>query len=176
MRRAIAYHQPRDWSGCHQATLTLIFDDRHKRRIRLHDDDGNPFLLDLPHATRLDDGGGLLLEDGSFIRVCAAVEKVIDIQCQSPVHCAKVAWHIGNRHAPVQVLGDNRLRIAADHVLGQMLEGLGANLSVVEAPFAPEGGAYSGGHSHAGKSEHSHGHEHSHSHDQSHGHEHGHSH
>jgi urease accessory protein len=166
MRRAIKYFQPQAWPGSHQATLTLIFDDRHKRRIRLYDDDGLPFLLDLPHATRLDDGGGLELEGGGFIRVCAAVEKVIDIQCQSPSHCAKVAWHIGNRHAAVQVLGDNRLRIAADHVLGQMLEGLGATLNEIEAPFAPEGGAYSGGHSHAS------GDEHGHSHEQGHGHSH----
>jgi urease accessory protein len=166
MKRAIKYYPSQHWSGRSETTLTLIYDDRHKRRMRLFDDDGNPFLLDLPHATRLDDGGGLELEDGSFIRVCAAVEAVIDIQCQSSIHCAKVAWHIGNRHAAVQVLEGNRLRIAADHVLGKMLEGLGTTLLATEAPFAPEGGAYSGGHSHANINEHNHnhGHEHGHSH------------
>ena len=166
MRRANKYHQPHAWQGSHSTTLTLIYDDRHKRRIRLNDDNGESFLLDLPHATRLDDGGALELEDGSLIRICAAVEDVIDISCQSPVHTAKIAWHVGNRHAPVQVLDDTHLRIAADHVLGQMLEGLGAQLVPKHAPFAPEGGAYSAGHGH------SHNHDHDHKHEHKHGHEH----
>ena len=169
MRRAIQYYLPHTWKGCHSATLTLIYDDRHKRRIRLNDDSGESFLLDLPHATRLDDGGALQLEDGSFIKICAAVEDVIDITCQSPLHTAKVAWHVGNRHAPVQVLDETHLRIAADHVLGQMLEGLGAKLTPNQAPFAPEGGAYSGGHGHS-HGDHSHNHDHKHEHQHEHAH------
>lgn len=153
MRRTNKYHHPGHWQGEVVATLTLPYADRHRRRIRLNDDNGEPFLLDLAHATRLDDGGGLKLENGEFIRLCAAVEAVTDIQCRSALHSAQVAWHIGNRHAPVQVLEDGRLRILSDHVLAQMLIGLGAELNETEAPFAPEGGAYSGGHQH----EHSHG-------------------
>jgi len=152
MERAITYHHPGHWQGQTVANLTLPYADRHRRRIRLQHDAGEAFLLDLPHATRLDDGGGLELESGVYIRVCAAVEAVTDITCHSAVHAAKVAWHIGNRHAPVQVLEDGRLRILSDHVLSDMLLGLGAELTDTEAPFAPEGGAYNGGHKH----EHSH--------------------
>lgn len=152
MRRAHHYCHPGHWQGEAVAKLTLPYADRHRRRIRLQDDAGEPFLLDLPHATRLDDGGGLKLETGAYIRVCAAVEAVTDIQCRSSVHTAKVAWHIGNRHAPVQVLEDGRLRILSDHVLSDMLVGLGAELTDTQAPFIPEGGAYTSGHQH----EHSH--------------------
>jgi urease accessory protein len=152
MRRAEKYYHPGHWTGAAVATLTLPYADRHRRRILLKDDSGEPFLLDLPHATRLDHGGGLEVEPGRFIKVCAAIEDVTDICCQSAVHTAQVAWHIGNRHAPLQVLEDGRLRIVSDHVLGQMLEGLGAHLQAARAPFAPEGGAYKNGHQY----EHSH--------------------
>lgn len=148
MRRAEKYHYPGHWQGETIATLTLPYADRHRRRIRLIDDKGESFLLNLAHATRFDDGGGLELSDGKFIRICAAVEAVTDIKCRSAVHTAQVAWHIGNRHAPVQVLEDGRLRILSDHVLAQMLVGLGTELDETEAPFAPEGGAYSGGDQH----------------------------
>ena len=134
MRRANKYYRPGHWQGELLATLTLPYADRHRRRIRLNDDSGESFLLDLPHATRLDDGGGLELVGGGFIKVCAAEEAVLDIVCRSTVHTAQVAWHIGNRHAPVQVLEDGRLRIINDHVLGQMLGGLGAELSRAPIP------------------------------------------
>ena len=152
MRRVTNYHYPGHWQGEVVATLTLPYADRHRRRIRLNDDSGESFMLDLPHATRFDEGGGLELAGGGFIKVCAAEEEVIDITCRSTIHAAQVAWHIGNRHAPVQLLQDGRLRIVSDHVLMQMLEGLGAQLQQIKAPFDPERGAYSGGHQH----EHSH--------------------
>jgi len=152
MRRAVKYHQPGCWQDETSATLTLPYADRQRRRIRLNDDSGQPFLLDLPHATRLDDGGGLELDNGKFIRVCAAIEAVLEISCHSPLHRVRVAWHIGNRHAPLQVLEDGRLRIISDHVLGRMLKGLGVQLQPTQAPFSPEGGAYNRGHQH----EHSH--------------------
>lgn len=126
-------------------TLTLPYADRHRRRIQLQDDGGEPFLLALPHAVRLNDGGGLKLDTGEFIEVRAAIEAVTDIVCQSVVHTAQVAWHVGNRHAPVQVLPDSRLRILSDHVLHDMLIGLGADLTETQAPFVPEGGAYASG-------------------------------
>jgi len=148
MRRAETYHQPGRWQGETSATLTLPYADRHRRRIRLNDDSGKPFLLDLPHATRLDDGGGLELDNGSFIRICAATEEVLEINCLSPLHRVQVAWHIGNRHAPLQVLEDGRLRIISDHVLGRMLAGLGVQLQSTQAPFSPEGGAYNRDHQH----------------------------
>ena len=143
------------------ATVTLALDDRHRRRIRLTDDLGEAFLLDLTEATLMGDGDGLKLEDGSFIRVVAADESVADVRGSSPAHTARLAWHIGNRHAAVEVLADGSLRIRDDHVLIAMLEGLGASVVRCRAPFSPEPGAYARngtGHSYG----HGHGHIHGH--------------
>lgn len=141
------------------ATVTLDFDDRHRRRIRLVDDGGRDFLLDLEEASMMGDGDGLRLSDGGFIRVVAADEAVADVSGSSPAHTARLAWHIGNRHALVQVLPDGALRIRDDHVLVAMLEGLGASVVRRRAPFSPEPGAYArngrdNGHGHG------HGHDH----------------
>ena len=85
---------------------------------------------------------GLTLADGGAVLVRAAPEPVVDIRCESAAHAAKVAWHIGNRHAPLQVLADGGLRIQDDHVLAGMAEGLGAATRRRQAPFSPEPGAY----------------------------------
>ncbi len=106
---------------------------------------GTKFLLDLPYATSLHDGDGLVLEDGAIVRVDGKPEALIEIATVSAPELARVAWHIGNRHIDVQVVGD-RLRIRHDHVLEDMLRGLGATLTRLEAPFDPEAGAYHGGH------------------------------
>ncbi len=143
MRRAIAVQFLEDDNGAKvSATVTLAFDDRHRRRVRMTDDSGAPFLLDLAEATLLADGDGLALEGGGCIRVRAADEDVADIHCASDVHAARMAWHIGNRHVPVQVLGDDTLRIRYDHVLVRMAEGLGADVTRRTAPFVPQQGAY----------------------------------
>jgi len=109
--------------------------------MRLDDDAGAPFLLDLPEATALADGDGLALDGGGFIRVRAAPEAVLEVRGRDAAHTARLAWHIGNRHVPLQVLADGALRIRDDHVLAAMLEGLGAALERKSAPFAPEPGA-----------------------------------
>ena len=124
------------------ATVTLDFEDRYRRRIRLQDDDGAPFLLDLAEATRLADGDGLAVSEGGYIRVRAAAEPVADVRCRSLTETARVAWHIGNRHIPVQVLDDGTLRIRADHVIADMARRLGADVELKSAPFSPEPGAY----------------------------------
>ena len=143
MRRAISVRRFGSWPEDNVvATVTLDFTDRHRRRIRLTDNVGQPFLLDLGEATRLDDGDGLVLEDGGFIRVAAAAEAVMDIRCANPVLGLRVAWHMGNRHTPLQVLEDGRMRIGADEVLAAMAVGLGAEVSRHRAPFTPEAGAY----------------------------------
>lgn len=135
-------------------TVTLVFDDRHRRRMVIDDDAGVPFLLDLPRAVALDEGDGLDLGDGSFLRVVAAPEELMEVRVAGPVEAfARIAWHLGNRHLPVQIAGD-AIRLRRDHVIEDMLRGLGADVRDVLAPFMPEGGAY-GGHSHGG-----HGHEH----------------
>ena len=124
------------------ATVTLDFADRYRRRIRLTDDAGASFLLELGKATRLEEGDGLVIEDGGVIRVVAAKEEVMDLRCPSPVMGVRIAWHIGNRHAPLQVLEDGRLRVGADEVLAAMAAGLGAEVTCCRAPFTPEPGAY----------------------------------
>lgn len=143
MRRAISFRRSGGWpEDAALATVTLDFTDRHRRRIRLTDDVGQPFLLDLSEATRLDDGDGLVLEDGSFIRVAAAAEVVMDIRYPDSVLGLRIAWHVGNRHTPLQILPDGRLRIGADEVLADMIVGLGAEVRRHRAPFTPEAGAY----------------------------------
>lgn len=140
------------------ATVTLAFDDRHRRRVRLVDDAGEAFLLDLDDATRMGDGDGLRLETGGVVHVRAADEDVLDIRCADPRDTARMAWHIGNRHLPTQVLDDGTLRIRADHVIEQMLVRLGAQVEARTAAFDPEPGAYDEGGGHA----HDHGHSHDH--------------
>jgi urease accessory protein len=131
--------------------VVLDADERHRRRITLTAEGGTAFLLDLPHAIALKDGDGLVLEDGAIVRVAGKPEPLVEIVAASPHDLARLAWHIGNRHTDVQVVGD-KLRIRRDHVLEDMLRGLGARLTAIEAPFDPEHGAY--GHHH----DHSHGH------------------
>ncbi len=119
--------------------------ERHRRRITLTGERGTVFLLDLPQATALRDGDGLVLDDGSVIRVAGKPEPLVEVAAASAHELARLAWHIGNRHIDVQVAGD-RLRIRRDHVLEEMLLRLGARLSHIEAPFDPEPGAYHHGH------------------------------
>lgn len=144
MRRAIAVHSRGKWPQ--QAALdsvTLAFVDRHRRRLRLVADSGTPFLLDLPRVQHLADGDGLELDNGSYIRVRAALERVIEIAGDGAAELCRIAWHLGNRHLPVQAL-DGRLRIRDDHVIAAMVEGLGGRLTRLDAPFDPETGAYAG--------------------------------
>jgi urease accessory protein len=144
MRRAIAVHTRGHWpEEAAVDGVTLPFLDRHRRRIRLVADSGAPFLLDLARAQHLVDGDGLEFDDGSYIRVAAAAEPVIEIAADSPGDLLRIAWHIGNRHLPLQVAG-GRLRLRADHVVAEMVEGLGGHVTRVDAPFDPEIGAYAG--------------------------------
>ncbi len=157
MRRAIEVSPSGSWAPPDAASsVTLAFDDRHRRRIRMTDDAGEPFLLDLPEAVVLADGDGLVLDEGGMIAVRAAAEPVADISCAGAAHAARLAWHIGNRHAPVQVLADGALRIRDDHVLVRMAEGLGARVRRHRATFQPEPGAYAEGAAHG----HAHAHDH----------------
>ncbi|MCR6631901.1 MAG: urease accessory protein UreE [Magnetospirillum sp.] len=123
-------------------TVTLTAHDRHRRRIRMVDDGGAEFLLDLPNAAYLRDGDGLVLDGGGLILVRAAAEEVADIHARTPELAVRIAWHVGNRHVPVQVLPDGALRLQDDPVLLAMLEGLGARIVRHSGPFQPEPGAY----------------------------------
>jgi urease accessory protein len=148
-------------------TITLSFDDRFRRRLRLVADGGLEFLLDLPEATVLRAGDGLVLAGGGFVRVAAAAEQLVEIAAADAGALARLAWHIGNRHLPADIEG-GRILIRDDHVIVDMLKGLGATARAVKAPFNPQGGAY-GQHNHDPRHAHrhpyGHGHEHSHDHD-----------
>lgn len=118
------------------ASITLAAAERHRRRVMLTDDAGQAFLLDLPRAVHLRHGEGLLLEDGGVIAVVAADEDVVEVPA-----CPRLAWHIGNRHIPVQVLGDT-LRLPAEPVLLDLLARQGVTPIRRRARFEPEPGAY----------------------------------
>ncbi len=164
-------------------TVVLDFDDRHRRRMAMTGTRGLEFLLDLENAVALRGGDALVLEDGRLVEVVAAPEPLAEIRGSDPHHLIRVAWHLGNRHLPTQIMPKG-LRIRRDHVIEAMVKGLGARVIEIEAPFDPEGGAYTErahadahahghtGHDHA----HSHAHDHGHHHDHDHGHDHDHHH
>lgn len=155
MLRAIAVETAAEAAGSVAGCVTLAYDDRHRRRMTLRTDTGETILLDLPEARHLHEGDRLLLEDGRRVLVRAAPEPVVEVRASDARGLARLAWHLGNRHTPAQILAD-RLRIRPDHVLEDMLLRLGARLERKDAAFDPEHGAY--GHEHG----HGHGHEHAH--------------
>ena len=110
-------------------------------------ENGMTFLIDFDRPTMLSDGDGLVLEDGSIVLIVGAPEPLVEISTHQKIDALRLAWHIGNRHTDMQVMGD-RLRIRRDHVLEDMLRGLGARMSPLEAPFDPEHGAYGHGEHH----------------------------
>ena len=143
-------HRPAGHWPPEEATgsLTLDFDARHRRRIRLTADQGEDILLDLPKAVAMADGDGLKLEDGRWLKVQAAAEVVVEVRHKDPKQLVRLAWHLGNRHLPTEIRND-ALRIRPDHVIEHMFLGFGADLATVQAAFQPEGGAYGGdGHHH----------------------------
>jgi urease accessory protein len=181
------------WKEAPADTVVLDFDDRHRRRMAMTGTRGLAFLLDLENAIALRGGDALVLDDNRLIEVVAAPEPLAEIRGADPQHLARLAWHLGNRHLPTQIMGKG-LRIRRDHVIEAMVKGLGARVIEIEAPFDPEGGAYAGGghaqvperdpHHHAAHehSSHDHGddthHHDDHHHDEhcDHDHRHGHSH
>src|SRR5204862_6301836 len=169
MIRATEVRGQHRWTEPPADTVVLDFDDRHRRRMAMTGTRGLAFLLDLENAVALRGGDALVLDDGRLVEVVAAPEPLLEIRGTDPHHLVRVAWHLGNRHLPTQIMAKG-LRIRRDHVIEAMVKGLGARVIEIEAPFDPEGGAYAGGghadapaidpHGHAG---HDHG---SHDHDQ----------
>jgi urease accessory protein len=142
MRRAIAVHRRGDWPEAAAIdTVTLAYLDRHRRRIRLVTDAGEAFLLDLPRPHHLIDGDGLELDGGGHFRVRSASEPVFEIEAVDPANLLRIAWHLGNRHLPLQIVSE-RLHIRADEVIAEMVTGLGGRITRLDAPFDPEIGAY----------------------------------
>ena len=149
-------------------SVRLDHDLRHRRRMVFTTTQGSAILLDMPRSVHLRDGDGLALEDGSVVRVEAAGEALIEITAPSLARLVRIAWHLGNRHLPTQLLGD-RLRIRHDHVIADMVRGLGGTCEGVLAPFDPEGGAYADEDAPAATL---HPHDHDHDHDHEHEHHH----
>ena len=153
-------------SGDAQANAThrvvLDYDYRFRRRIVLCSQSGLQFLLEMAEPRLLLDGDCLKLDNGTEVIVEAAPERLAEVVCDTPHALVRVAWHLGNRHLPTQLL-EGRLRIREDHVIIDMVEKLGAKVSLIEAPFQPEGGAYGQGQVHAHDHSHArHSHHHAH--------------
>jgi urease accessory protein len=143
-------------------TLTLPLEQRVKARLRVTLDDGRDAGLFLDRGPILRGGDLLQAEDGSLVQVLAAAEPVSMVRCADAHQLARACYHLGNRHTPLQILA-GELRYQHDHVLDDMLRGLGLTPAFAELPFEPEPGAYGehgSDHAHA----HSHGHGHAHSH------------
>jgi len=164
--------------------LRLPFDSRQKSRLRAVLVSGEEVGLDLPRGDLLRGGDLLVASDGRVVEVVAQPEKVLHITCTDAQELARAAYHLGNRHVAVEV-GEGYLRIGSDHVLAQLLRGLGATVEDMEAPFEPEAGAYGEGHAHGGGGHdeqghggkiHEYGEAHEHHHDHDHGHDHDHAH
>jgi len=128
-------------------TLTLAFDARCKSRLAATLDSGEEVALVLPRGTVLRDGDVLVADDGGLIRVVAAAESVLVVRAPDVLTLTRAAYHLGNRHTPVEV-GVDYLKLEYDPVLADMLKRLGALVDQVEMPFQPETGAYGGGHRH----------------------------
>jgi urease accessory protein len=149
--------------------VVLDHGDRHRRRMSMRGVGGLAFLLDLPEPLQLEDGDGLVLADGRVVWVEAAAERLLEVRAPSPLALARLIWHIGNRHAPAEIAAQ-AIYIAEDHVLADMVRGLGGTADPVTRPFRPESGAYAGGghghghthggHAHGEHAHHDHGHDH----------------
>ena len=144
MKRGFAIRRAGLWDPA-TALDRVVLDagDRHRRRIVLKAERGMDFMLDLDEAVALRDGDGIVLDDGAIVLVTGETEPLLELAAQTPRQFVCLAWHLGNRHTDVQIVGD-RLRIRHDHVLKDMAIGLGATVAEVDAPFDAEGGSTHG--------------------------------
>src|SRR3569623_3442602 len=130
--------------------VVLDADERHRRRIVLTGEQGTRLLIDFPKPVSLRDGDGLLLDDGTVVEVKGSAEHLIEIESPNTFETVRLAWHLGNRHTEVQIVGDT-IRMRRDNVLDDMLTRLGARLTPLDAAFDPEP---------ASPHAHAHGHDH----------------
>jgi urease accessory protein len=145
--KAQAVAPPGTWSIEATDTITLDHAGRHRRRVAMTSDGDIRFLLDLPEATCLRDGDGLVLEDGRIVEVRAMPEELLEVRGADGRHLARLAWHLGNRHLAAQIEED-RILIRRDHVIAHLLEHQGARVRETVEPFDPETGAYDHSHAH----------------------------
>ncbi len=144
-RMRLVAHSIRRAAGPGADSVTLDYEGRFLRRRLLTTDAGLPLQVDLAETVSLDEGDAFET-DGRLVTVRAAVEPLAEVAAEG-AELARLAWHVGNRHAPAQI-GEGRLWIRRDHVLEAMLARLGATVRPVMAPFRPEGGAYGHGRTH----------------------------
>ncbi|WP_018876584.1 urease accessory protein UreE [Thioalkalivibrio sp. ALE31] len=137
-------------------TLNLPIETRVKSRFRATLDNGTEVGVFLERGGMLRDGSALRADSGEWVAVRAAPEPVSTVHCEDPLLLSRAAYHLGNRHVALQI-GPGLLRYLHDHVLDDMLRGIGLDPMFENAPFEPEAGAYGHGHAHGG-----HGHGHSH--------------
>ncbi|WP_454746754.1 urease accessory protein UreE [Ciceribacter selenitireducens] len=155
MRRVTTYLPAGTSQETVVGSVTLGHDERHLRRKLLHLEDGDMVMLDLKQSVLLAHGDLLLMDDGNAIEVRASEEKLFDVRPRDRRHLVELAWHLGNRHLPAQI-EEERILILRDHVIRDMLTGLGATVTEVTERFQPMHGAY---HSHGGgHSNHNHDH------------------
>jgi urease accessory protein len=165
MRRVVRVVSSAGSSAAPVDSVILKADQRRLQTAHLTGVQGTAIGIMLPEPVLLHNGDALELDDGSFVDVVFEPEPLIEIRGNDLTHLARLAWHLGDRHVPVQIFA-NRLRMRADAALEAVLTELGARLTAIEAPFDPEGGAYAQPAHH-----HGHGHDH-HGHDHHHGHSH----
>ncbi|MCF6190897.1 MAG: urease accessory protein UreE [Cocleimonas sp.] len=144
--------------GTPDTTVTLVRDLREKSRLKVVLEDGREAGLFFEKGVSFQDGDLIISDDGGvLVEIKAADETVSTVRCEDPLQLARVCYHLGNRHIPLQI-NEGFLRYQHDHVLDDMVRGLGLEVTTEQAPFEPESGAYSkGGH-------HQHSHDHSHEH------------
>ncbi len=130
-------------------------DQRHRRRLLLCTQSGRELLIDLARAQHLRDGDAIACDDGRLVRIVSMPERLLEITAETPDALLRLAWHLGNRHLPT-TLSAEKLLIRADHVIADMVRGLGGSVREVLAPFDPETGAYDA------PAAHHHGHDHDH--------------
>lgn len=156
-------------------TVRLDHDQRSRRRMVFRTEGGASILLDMARPAGLRDGDAFKLEDGSRVGIEATAEALLEIGATSVSELVRIAWHLGNRHLPTQLVpgaDGGTLRIRHDHVIADMAKGLGGTVTAILAPFDPEGGAYAGeghGHAHDDHGHDDHKHEHGHHHEHEHG-------
>jgi urease accessory protein len=135
MQRVVAIKQSGTFTASDRVVLDA--DERQRRRIVLTGENGTRLLLDFEKPVTLRDGDGLALEDGSVVQVTGRAEPLVEVSAKTPADLVRLAWHIGNRHTDIQFT-DKSFRIRSDHVLEEMLKGLGASVTEIEASFNPE--------------------------------------
>jgi urease accessory protein len=145
LKRVAGIRRAGDWDSAPVDRVVLDADDRQRRRIVLTGEKGIRLLVDFEKPVTLRHGDALVLEDGTLVAVTGKAEPLIEISADAPNDFVRLAWHIGNRHTDAQFTG-KAMRIRSDHVLEEMVRGLGARVITVEAPFDPEPAAPHGHH------------------------------